>query len=31
LLLALRQTLPTVAETVLQKSRNLYTAGAARR
>ncbi len=31
LLLALRQTLPTVAEAVLQKSRNLYTSGAARR
>jgi hypothetical protein len=28
LLLALRQTLPTVAEAVLQRSRNLYTAGA---
>jgi len=31
LLLALRQTLPTVAEAVLQRSRNLYTAGAAYR
>ena len=31
LLLALRQTLPTLAEAVLQKSRNLYTARAARR
>jgi hypothetical protein len=30
LLLALRQTLPTVAETVLQKSRNFYTAATAR-
>ncbi|HUC10165.1 MAG TPA: MEDS domain-containing protein [Stellaceae bacterium] len=31
LLLALRQTLPTVAEAVLQRSRNLYIAGAALR
>jgi hypothetical protein len=31
LLLALRQTLPTVAEAVLQRSRDLYAAGAARR
>ena len=30
LLLALRQTLPTVAEAVLQRSRNLYATGAAR-
>jgi hypothetical protein len=30
LLLALRQTLPTVAEAVLQRSRNLYVAEAAR-
>jgi hypothetical protein len=30
LLLALRQTLPTVAEAVLQRSRNFYVAEAAR-
>ncbi|MGH7715952.1 MAG: MEDS domain-containing protein [Vulcanimicrobiaceae bacterium] len=31
LLLALRQTLPTIADAVLQRSRNLYSAGTARR